>query len=255
MIAMSSRGFLPVDVVRLFLSPGELFTHLAEGNRYPSALLFLVFCQVVFASAVLSTGVVDYELDARAGERFSRLANSLQQDDSSSADNQAVEAVEKEAAFTRLLVRLGWLLGGPLRLLAGVAVTVGALFVAVSLAGRKADLPLLAGIVTFASFVELARMLAVLLVVWQRQTTRVDLSAAAWFDGSVGLPAYLLLRCLDPFSLWYWGLLGLGLWKTGQLGGRAACRTVLLLAAVSAAAGAVLDLLTRTDLSRLLLGF
>jgi hypothetical protein len=246
---------LLLDLVRLFLQPGALFTHLVEGNRYPSALLLLVLLQLLFASAVLSTGVVDYELDLRAQERFGRLASSLQQDDSSAADNQAVEALAKEAAFTRLLVRLGWLLGGPLRLLVGVAITVGFLFVAVSLAGRKADLPLLAGVTTFASFVEVPRMLAVVLVVWQRQTTHVDLSAAAWFDGSVGLPAYLLLRCLDPFSWWYWGLLGLGLWKTGQLGGCPAYRTALLVAVFTAGAGAAIDLLTRTDLSRLVLGF
>jgi hypothetical protein len=241
--------------VYLLLRPGTLFERLAQNNRYPSALLLLVFLQALVGSAVLSTGVVDYESDRQAQQRFACVAHRLQEVPAPGTANSALEAVVQEAVFRKQMHRLGWLLAEPIRLLAGLALLGGLLFVAVALQGSKPDLALLAGVAVFASFVELVRMLAVLFLVWQKQTAWVDTSAAVCFPGpDVGLPAYLLLRRLDPFALWYWALLGLGLLKTGQLGGLAAGRTALVLAGLAALAHAAGDLLTLTDRSRTVLG-
>jgi hypothetical protein len=242
---------LPLDLARLFLCPGALFARLPQHNPYPSALLLLVLLHVLFGSAVLSTGLVDYDIDRRARHDFARVAHHLEVDLPDQWADSSLKAVQQRAGFEKLLARLGWLLGGPLCLGAGVAFTAAFLFVVVALGGRKPDLPLLAGVITFASFAEAARLLVVLFLVWQRQTLRVDLSAAVCAGGQdVGLPAYLLLRCLDPFALWYWALLGIGLWKTGQADGITACRAVLVLAALTVLGHVVLDLFTLTDLGR-----
>jgi hypothetical protein len=250
------EGLVLLDLVRLLVSPVEFFTHLAERNRYLQALLLLVFFQVLFGSAVLSTGVADHEEDLRTQERFGKVAKRVQEAPAGDSANQPVEAVEKEAAFAKLLIRLGWLLGGSVRLLVGLTMVTGFLFIAVSMAGRKVDVPLLTGVVVYASCVEIVRMAVVLFLIWQTQTTRINTSAAVWFRGTdVSLPAYLLLRRLDPFALWYWGLVGLGLSKTGQLRVGAACRTVALLAALTVLAQAAGDFLILTNLKQLVLGF
>jgi hypothetical protein len=251
----AAGGFVLLDALRLLVSPGELFAHLAESNRYFQALLLLIFFHVLFGAAVLSTGSVDHEVALRNEERFGRAALSLQTSPHGESTNLAMESVRKEAAFTKVMVQLDWLVGGFLRQLLTLTATTGFLFVAVSLAGRRADLSLLMAIVTFSLYTEIVRMAVALFLIWQSKATQVDISSAVWFHGTdVGLPAYLMLRRLDPFKIWYWYLLGLGLWKTGQLSIWPACRTVLLLAVITVAGRVTFDLFSLTDLRRVVFG-
>src|SRR5207247_980626 len=99
----------------------------------------------------------------------------------------------------------------------------------------------LAGVAVFAAFVDVPKMLVRILLISQLQVSRVETSAAAFAAGpDVSLALYILLRRLDPFDIWYWFLIGLGLWKTGQLSGRAsvvmACVLAVLAAVVQSAA-------------------
>jgi hypothetical protein len=137
--------------------------------------------------------------------------------------------------------------GTPLRLFVGVLVVTSLLFVAVAFhQAAKPDWALLAGIVTFATFVELPRLLVRLLLIATLHVSRVETSAAAFVSApEVGLGWYLLLRRLDPFDLWYWTLIGYGTWKTGQLNRRWAVLFVLglaLFAAINTCVAEVPDL-------------
>ena len=89
----------------------------------------------------------------------------------------------------------------------------------------------------------MAELLLRLFLISQLQVGRVETSAAAFVSAPhVSLGLYLLLRRLDPFDVWYWALVGLGVWKTGQLSPRAALLTVVVLALLVAVLQAGLDI-------------
>jgi hypothetical protein len=229
----------------VFLRPGALFARLEVENRAAGALLVLLLFHVLGAALLLTTGVPDYEIAARAQRDLARAAEQLRDDETSNEFTQAVESLEKQATFNKLFSRLQLQVGGPLRLLAGVALVASALYLVVAVWGRtKADYPLLAALVIFASYTALPRLAARLFLVSQLQVLRVETSAAAFLTDprAAGLVPYLLLRRLDPFELWYWALVGLGLWKTGQFTGKRAVVATVLLALLTAAGQSVLDL-------------
>jgi hypothetical protein len=236
-------GGLAKDVLRLYTRPGALFADLPQNNRSARALLVLLALYVLYAALVLSTRVPDYEIQARAQKDINRSAEQLKGEDNSEDLTRAVEGLEKQAVFNRVFSRILLLLGGPTRLLCGVGLLSSVLFLAVSFWGSaKPDFAQLAGVVIFASFAAVPGLLVRLLLISQVQTMRVETSAAVLLpDPHVGLGAYLLLRRLDPFEVWYWSLVGLGLWKTGQMSGRRAVVVAVVLALLAGLCQACLD--------------
>jgi hypothetical protein len=233
--AAERAGGLAADVLRLFVSPGVLFADLHRHNRSLGALALLLAAHTLFAALLLSTGVPDYEIQALTQKQINREAAKLQGEENSEELAKAVEALEKGAAFQKVFARVLLLVWTPLRFLVGAGVVTSLLFLAVSLgSSAKADFRLLSGVVVFASLVTIPQLALRLFLVSQTQVGRVDTSAGAFVgDPQVGAGLYLLLRRLDPFELWYWCLVGLGLWKTGQTTGR---RAVFLAAALALAA-------------------
>ena len=217
-------GGLLADVVRLFLSPGTLFAHLPVVNRSGGALLILIVAHLLCAGFILSTGVPDYEIAVQTQQEIARIDEQLKGDENSEERTRAIEALEKAEAFNKLFTRVALFAGGPLRLLLGVAALASLLFLAVTFWGAaKADFRLLWGVVAFASCVMLPRLLLVAFLVARLQVQRVETSLAVLVSNPRAAPlVFLLLRRLDPFEAWYWALVGLGLWKTGQMSGRQA---------------------------------
>jgi Yip1 domain len=231
------------DMVRLFTSPSTLFANLPFVNRAGGALLVLIAAQLVASALVISTRVPDYEISVRAEKESTRAAEQLKGDDNSEELARILEALDKKAVFDKLFARVLLFIGGPVRLLLGVAVVASLLFLAVALGGAsKVDFRVLWGIVVFASCVELPRLLLRVILVAGVHATRVETSLAAFLPGQrAGLGAFLLLRRLDPFEAWYWVLVGLGLWKSGQMSGRRALLAALALALFAALVQGCLD--------------
>jgi hypothetical protein len=233
-------GSLLGDIGNLFLAPGRLFAGLPRCNRYASALLGLMILHAVYACAVLSTGVPDYEIDAATQKAINRVPEPNPADDNADEIAGKVTALEKGAVFSKLLTRVLMVAGRPVSVLFSVAVVASLLFVIVALrGGAKPDFQLLAAVAVFAAYVEVPRMLVRLVLIAQLHALRVETSAAALYDLRTGLVPFLVLRRLDPFDFWYWGLVGLGLWKTGQLSGRAALLAAVVLALLAAVLTAV----------------
>jgi hypothetical protein len=236
-------GGLLRDLLHLFTRPGVLFADLARVNRLAAALLLLMALQALYGLAVLSTGVLDYEIEGETLKAAGQYANQPHTDESAEDVNRAVEAIEKLGRFNQMLNRVLLVAGRPVWAAAAAGLLASVLFVVVALRGTaKPDFQLLAAVAVFAAFVEVPRLLVRVFLVSQLQVSRVETSLAAFaWAPHVSLPVYVLLRRLDPFDVWYWALVGLGLWKTGQLGRRAAVVTVVVLALVTACLLASLD--------------
>src|SRR5262249_5470200 len=148
------------DVVRLFLRPGALFAELHRTNRAAAALFVLLAVHLLYAGLLLLTGVPDYEIEAQSQKEINRTAEQLKGEENEQELNRKVEALEKKAVFDRLFARVALLAGEPMGTLAVVGLVSCALFLAVALWGSaKADFAQLAGIVVFASFVEVPQLL------------------------------------------------------------------------------------------------
>jgi hypothetical protein len=225
-------GSLLADIGRLYLQPAALFADLPRRNRSAAALLLLMAVHALYAVAVVSTGVTDYETDLAAQKEISRPEVHLRGEENSEERTRTLDALEKGAVFTKLLTRVLLVAGGPVQLLAGVGALAGVLFVAGALwSGGKPDFQLLSAVAVFAAYAEVPKLLLRLFLISQLQVARVETSAAAFVAApQVSLGLYLFLRRLDPFDLWYWALVALGLWKTGQFRGRLAVVVVVVLA-------------------------
>ena len=236
-------GGLLRDLANLYLRPTALFAELPSRNRSAAALLLLMALQALYALGVVSTGVLDYEIDADTQKAMSRYADQPHSDESADQVNAQLDALAKGGTFNKLLTRVLLVAGGPVQVAVGAGLLAGVLFVVVALRGTaKPDFHLLAAVAVFAAYALVPRLLVRLFLISQLQVSRVETSAAAFVPvPHVSLGLYLLLRRLDPFDAWYWALVGLGAWKTGQLSARGALVTVVVLAVLAALLQAALD--------------
>jgi hypothetical protein len=237
------KGGLLKDIWAVFFHPTTLFRELPRTNRVAGALILLMALHALYGLGLYATGVLDYEIDVQTQTQISGLRQHPPAKDDAAKFTSALEMIEKGSVFQKELSRVLLLAGGPLRLLLNVSILSALLFLVVALRGGKPNFQVLLGVTTFASYVEAPRLIMQLVLTAQLHVSRVETSAAAFFSrADVGLANYLLLRRLDPFEVWYYVLVGLGLYHTGQLKRRWAIAAACLLALVAAALHCLGDL-------------
>ena len=69
----SSARSLGADVIDIYLRPSAVFRGLTRRNRCGGALSILMVVHLLYAFAVLSTGVLDYEIDLATQNAIARL--------------------------------------------------------------------------------------------------------------------------------------------------------------------------------------
>jgi hypothetical protein len=228
-------GSLASDILSLFLRPARLFRELPRTNRVSGALLLLMALRSLYGLGLISTGVPDYEIDCDAQKEISGIRQHPPPKDDAEKFTTAMEFVEKQAIFKRKLARVMEVAGEPIQLCLKLCVLSGILYLVVALRGGKANYQVLLGVATFAAYVEVPRLLLRLFLIAQHHVSRVETSAAAVCSNpDLGLWPYLLLRRLDPFEVWYYVLIGLGAYTSGQLKPRAAIITACVLGLLAA---------------------
>jgi hypothetical protein len=220
------------DIACVYLAPAALFADLPRRNRSAAALLLLMAVYLGYGVALVSTGVPDYETDLATQKEIGRTEAQLRGDENSEERTRTLDALDKGVVFTKLLTRVLLIVGGPAQVLIGVGALAAILFVGGALwGGGKPDFQLLSAVAVFAAYAEVPKLALRLLLISQMQVARVETSAAAFVAApQVSLGLYLLLRRLNPFDLWYWVLVALGMWKTGQFRCRLAVTVVVVLA-------------------------
>lgn len=204
------------DLMHVLVAPGALFARLPLQHRSLLPCLILISLEIIISFGVVSTGVVDHEIDVNAERDWKPSPGDPESP--VEREQQRASAVEKQKIFNKRIARVRLYGGRALLLVVEVGLLMVPLFGAVALRGGKPNLPLLAEVGVWAHFAEVGRRLFCLWLVAQLQVTRIETSAAALVNTpAVGLAAYILLRRLDPFVLWYWLLVMLGVWKTRQL--------------------------------------
>lgn len=240
------------NVWQLYFHPREFFHKLPERGHWLAPLSVLLAMQVAVGLLLLSTGVPDREVAYGVQQAINQSAVQLtgEPDDVRRLEDKLLESQADRLRFGRMVARLRAVLLRPLSLAVGGLLVATLLFAGVSAVGRAPEMRLLAGIAVWASYVELPRWVLELFLSRALGVAKPELTAAACAPvPETPLGLFVLLRQFDPFAIWYWLLVGMGLSVTAQARPRQAVLVTLALALGAAVCHGLWDLPQRIDWS------
>jgi hypothetical protein len=231
------------DIPRIFLAPRRLFARVENVPAYGWALVVLLTAVTLHGYASVQSGLMDREVEKKVQQRIAKL-------DLESADvvarselSKQIEEIKKAGRFEAFLTRMRETLLAPVSMLISVLLLSAVFYGMVALTGRKPEWHTLMTICVFAGFVDLAGMVLRLILMLRYGSLDVDTSLGIlvrrpFEGGEAAAPLDVLLppalSGFDPFRLWYWGVVIVGLSTTAQLRGWRAwvvCALLWLLAA------------------------
>lgn len=239
------------DIPLALLAPRRAFARVEDVAAYAWPLIVLLTCVTLVGYATVQTGLIDHVVDAKVAERNAEIEAEQRDVVERSELRELYQQEEKKGDFEKLLVRIQVVVAQPLTALVSVLLIAAVLYGAVALTGRKPEWHTLLTICVFAGFIDVLRLLTTLALTLHYRTLEVNTSLALLTQivptGEGVDPAILaalsgLLSGLDPFRLWFWLLVTVGLSVTAQLPGWrawATCTLCWLLAAGTRCALAV----------------
>lgn len=215
------------DIPRVLLAPSRVFARTEDVAAYGWPLVLLLTMVTLVGYATVETGLIDREVNRGVEAGIAELEATQADVVERSALRQMIEDQRKGGEFLRLMTRVKEIAVRPLAVLATVLLLSALLYGVVALTGRKAEWHTLLTVVVFASFVDLLGSLVRLGFMVNLRRLDVDTSlsglALMWAPaesvgkGTVALSG--LLSAVDPFRIWFWGVVIIGLTATAQLKG------------------------------------
>jgi hypothetical protein len=258
MLGVATRRTVGVrEIPLVLLAPRRLFARVEDVAAWGWPLAVLLTLVTLIGYATVQTGLIDREVTRRVQQRIA-LIDQVQRDVvERSALRELYAAERKKGAFENLLTRIQVVVAEPARALASALLVATALYGVVALTGRKPEWHTLLTICVYAGFIDALRLLMTLvLMLWYESLevytslaplTRhlVDMETA---EPSLAATVWGLLTAVDPFRIWFWVIVIVGLSVTAQLRGwrawvactlcwliAAGARTAVTLASVSGA--------------------
>ena len=204
---------LPWGVLVLF-SPKRVFARIEDTPAYGWGLASLIGLMVLIGYAKVQTGLIDRNVDEATERNLAKFEQMQGQVIDRVAFREHMESVQKEAEFTKMISRLGAIVLSPLGMLASLMLIASFLYAVVALTGRKPEYHTLMSICVYSAYVELAALILQLAMMLYFKSTAVDTTLHAL--GRPGKPT--LWAAVDPFRMWFWVLVAIGLITTQQLG-------------------------------------
>lgn len=176
----------------------------------------------------VQTGLIDRQVDRMVQERIAQIERDQRDVVERSKLQELYNDQRKAGEYQKVMARIQVIIAQPVSMLASVLVIASVLYGAVALTGRKAEWNTLLNICVVAAFIDLLMHATELAMMLSFATLQVDTSLAValrWVEparvGGVKSAAALggALSALDPFRIWFWGVVLTGLTATGQLRG------------------------------------
>ncbi|MCH7703385.1 MAG: YIP1 family protein [Planctomycetes bacterium] len=234
MSVISSNSLGLADGPRMLVSPASVFRRLAERSAYGWALGAMLLVITMIGWATVKTGLIELEVNRQTGKALAELEREQSDLLSRLELSKRMEKVRETGEFNKLILQGGAVAYAPIALVATLMLLAAILFAVVALAGNKPDYPTLMAVLVYSAVIDVAAAaLRLAMMLWYR-TMEVDTSLGLLV--SVSEETATLHRCLsaiDPFRVWFWILVGVGLVLTGQLSRRVAgvtCAVFALLA-------------------------
>jgi hypothetical protein len=214
----------------VFTSPRALFARVEDTGAYGWALVVLITLIILIGYAEVQTGLIERSIDQRTEAALAKIEESQAHLVDRVELRDTMEDVRKAGEFNKLLSKLGGIVFTPVYMLASLLLIASILYAAVALTGRKPEYHTLMSICVYAAFIELVGYGVRLAMVIYYRTTYVDTSLGLL--AAPGEPSPLV--AIDPFKIWFWVLVVLGLIVTRQLNRRIAVVSCVLMALVAA---------------------
>lgn len=218
----------------MLTSPGRVFRRVAERSEYGWALGAILLVITMIGWATVQTGLIDLEVNRQTGKALAELEREQADLLSRPELSERMEKVREAGEFSKLILQGSAVGLAPIALVATLMLVAAILFAVVALAGNKPDYPTLMAVCVYSAVVDVAAAgLRLAMMLWYR-TMDVDTSLGLLVSVSEETTAlYRCLSAIDPFRVWFWILVGVGLVLTGQLSKRTAGVTCALFALVS----------------------
>ena len=248
------------DVPHALFSPQRVFARVEDVPVYGWALIMLLVAVTLIGYAEVETGLVDLEVDRQVEKGIAELEKQQFDVVERSELAKMIQEQRKAGEFLHLMDRIRVVVVNPVVALTTILVLSSLFYALVALSGRKPEWHTLLTICVFASFVDVVAGAVRLGFMLHFETLTVNTSLAALApmfapqgEGAAQQAAALsgILSLSDPFRIWFWVVLGVGLATTAQLRGwkvwtscilfwlvAAGVRTAALSAATAAGASA-----------------
>lgn len=210
----------------MFTAPRSVFNRVADTGAYGSALLTLLLLIVLIGYAEVQTGLIDREVDVQTERKLEELEETQGQLVDRIEFRDRMDSIRKEGTFRKMMTRLGVIVALPTYSLASFLLIASVLYAIVALTGRKPEYQTLMSICVFAGFVEVTGYALRFAMVMYYRTTTVGTSLGSL--ARAGGPKFL--AAIDPFHLWFWVLVAMGLMVTHQLSRRMAMASCAMMA-------------------------
>ena len=214
----------------IYTAPRLLFTRVEDTGAYGWALVTLLGLVMLLGYAEVQTGLIDRVVDQQTEVALASLEKSQADLVDRVELRERMEDVRKTGVFNKLIFRLGVIVAAPTYLLASLLLIASILYALVALTGRKPEYHTLMSICVYSGFIVLAGCIVRLAMVVYYETTEVDTSLGMLVAPGKPTP----LSAIDPFRVWFWVLVAMGLIVTRQLGRKTAIASCLVMALIAA---------------------
>ncbi|MHC4698088.1 MAG: YIP1 family protein, partial [Planctomycetota bacterium] len=211
-------------------SPRRLFGRVEDTGAYGWTLATLIALVMLIGYTEVKTGLIDRSMDQRTEEALAALEKSQAHMVDRIELRERMDDARKAGEFNKLLARLGGIVFAPAHLLASLLLIAAVLYAVVALTGRKPEYHTLMSICVYSGFITLIAHIVRLAMVICYRTTEVNTSLEML--AAPGKPS--ALAAVDPFRIWFWVLVVIGLIVTRQLSRRMAIVSCTLMALTAA---------------------
>ncbi|MFQ5414464.1 MAG: YIP1 family protein [Phycisphaerae bacterium] len=269
---MAERSDAPLRVRHAWLvcaAPRSLFTRVEDPGAYGWALFTLLGLVTLTGYARVQTGLIDRVVDEQTESSLAALENEQGAITERVRLRDRMDAVRKTGEFNKLLARLFAVVMTPVYLLASFLLIASVLYALVALTGRKPEYHTLMSICVYSGFILLIGYVVHLSMIVHYRTTEVDTSLAALASLGTSAPttepasatdvaspdvataaapatrlrvATAILGAIDPFRVWFWVCVAIGLTTTRQLSRRMAVACCIVMPLIAAAVRATIPL-------------
>lgn len=212
----------------MILAPRRVFARVEDVTAWGWPLVILLTTVTLIGFATVQTGLIDREVERGVRASIARI-DAVQRDVTERSALRELYAQERKMGeFNKLLARMRVIGAEPAKALASVLLIAAVLYGAVALTGHKPEWHTLLTVCVLASFVGVLRLLLTLGLMLYFGTLDVHTSLAPLtrylVDPAQASPVTLAtvygsLAAVDPFRLWFWLLVVIGVSTTAQLRG------------------------------------
>ncbi|MFH1416938.1 MAG: YIP1 family protein [Planctomycetota bacterium] len=216
----------------VYVKPLALFRRVEDSGKYGWALAILLGLNLLTGYMQVQTGLIDRVGAERTEQQLAELERTQFHLIDRMEMKERMEEIRKQGEFTNLMARLGAIVLSPLHMLVSILLISSLLYAAVALTGRKPEYHTLMSVCVYAGyFVLLAHVLRLAMMLAYRT---VDVATNLGMFAPAQETTWL--AAIDPFRIWFWVLVAMGLTVTQQLSRRVAIVSCSLMCLAAAGA-------------------